>query len=332
MNPNAPPLARDVFSQAMRPGPTYQPTSVVTVLDELAARADDFLLDVGEFENALDVEFPWRNQLVFQSRSLQPEEIETWIQVIRWLAESLLDENVGADRDTRRIRVMLSALGALDVGREGLSVVADRFVGSDVKKSLSYILQTIEAVPQGLDLRAKEWIQEASDKDKAGNFRMLKQALRIPQPRCHSDVATAVFLLWKLEPAGLARLIDSQENILMDILVSSVLREAAPRFSLQVESVKFKFISLSWLETVEHIASDAHAPNVLVQLLLQIAQTPHWKAWLLATYEYPEKGSSRSKALVTALAQLAESQWKDFVAVLSLSTVRGLAEAVADIL
>jgi len=332
MNPDAPPLARDTFLQAIQPGPSREPAVVAAVLARLEAQADGGQLDVDELEEALDAEFPWRNQLVFQSRQLRPEELEAWIQVIRWLVQSLLAADMSAEGSARRVQVLLTALGALDVGSEGLSAVSDRFAGSHVPTSIVSMLQTLGQVPEGLDARSKEWLRGLPGEVKAGNFKMLQQAQRVLQLRFHSDIWTSVFLLWKLEPTELARLINSRDSILLDILVCSVLDANAPLFALQVESITFKFISLPWLERMERICPEIDALGVLEQLLLQVAKTPHWKAWLQATHEHPTAGSGRSRALAEALTQLAEPQWKDFILALALSKSRSSAGAVADIL
>lgn len=332
MNPDAPPLARDTFLQAVQPGPPRVPAVVAAVLAKLEAQANGGQLDVTELEDALDAEFPWRNQLVFESRQLQPEELETWIQVIRWLMQSLLAVDMSAEGSARRVPVLLTALGALDVGYEGLSAVSDRFAGSHVPTSIVFMLQTLGQVPEGLDARSKEWLRELPGEVKAGNFKMLQQAQGVLQLRYRSDIWTSVFLLWKLAPTELARLINSRDSILLNMLVCMVLDVKAPPFALQVESVTFKFVSLSWLERMERICPEVDAFGVLEQLLLQVAKTPHWKGWLQATYEHPTAGSGQSRALAEALTQLAETQWKDFIFALALSKSQGSAEAVADIL
>ena len=332
MNPDAPPLARNTFLQAVQPGPAREPAIVAAVLAKLEVQADGGHLDVGELEEALDAEFPWRNQLVFQSRQLQPEELEAWIQVIRWLMQSLLATDMSTDGSDRRVQVLLTALGALDVGYEGLSAVSDRFVGSHVPTSIVSMLQTFRQVPEDLDARSKEWLRKLPGEVKAGNFKMLQQAQRVLQPRYRSDIWTYVFLLWKLKPTELAHLINSRDSILLDILVCMVLEAKAPLFALQVESVAFKFVSLSWLQRMEPICPEVDPLGVLEQLILQVAKTPHWKAWLQATHEHPTAWSGHSRALAEALTQLAETQWKDFIFALALSTSWGSAEAVADIL
>lgn len=318
--------------QAVQPGPTREPAVVAAVLVKLETLADDGQLDVEELENALDAEFPWLNQFIFQSRQLQPEELETWLQTIRWLMESLLAADMSANGNAKRVQVLLTALGILDIGYEGLSAVSDRFTGSHVPTSIVAILQTFSLVPEGLNTRTKEWLQELSCEVKAGNLKMLQHAQHALQLQFHSDICTCIFLLWKLEPTELASLINSHDCILWDMLLCRVLDANAPLFALQVEKVPFKFISLLWLEHMKQIYPEIDVSSVLEQLLLQVARTPHWKGWLEANYAYPTAGSEHSRALAEALTQLEEPHWKEFISALPLSTLGDSAKAVSDIL
>lgn len=330
MNSNASSLARDTFLQAVQPGPARESPAV---LAKLQAEGEGVLLNVGELENALDTEFPWRNHLVFQSRQPESDELDAWTQTIRWLMQSLLETDMCAEGSVRRLQVLLTALGALDVGCEGLSAVSDCFVGTRVPTGIISMLQRVEQIPEGLDARSKAWLQDLPGQVKKGNFKMLEQAQQeVIQPRFHSDIWTALFLLWKLEPAKLAHLINTQDSIPLAMMVCMVLDADAPLFALQVESVTFKFISLSWLERLKSTSPEVHLLGVLEQLLLQVAKTPYWKGWLHARYEYPVAGSQESRALAEALTKLAEPQWMDFIFALALSTLPGSAQAVADIL
>lgn len=332
MNPNGALLARDTFLQAAQPGPQREPAAVAAVLAKLAAQVDGDQMDMRELEEALDAEFPWRNQLVFHSGEPQSEELEAWIRAVRWLLQSLLAADAIEKGSARRLQVLLTALGALDIGNEGLSAVSCRFAGSHVLTSVVSGLQTLEKVPEGLDARLERWLRELPGEVDAGNFKLLKHAQRVIQPRFGSDVSVAVFLLWKLEPTALSSLINSRKSILFDLLVCEVLDADAPLFALQVDSVAFKFVSLSWLYRREGRCPDGDALNVLRQMLLQVAITPYWKGWLQATYEHPSAMSGHSRALAETLAQVAEPQWSDFIFSLSPSTSRDSAEAVADIL
>lgn len=332
MNQNASSLARDTFLRAVEPGPTHEPAAVAAMFIKLQAESDLVQLNVGELESALDIEFPWRNQLVFQSRQPESDELDVWTQVIRWLMQSLLETDVWTDGGMRRLQVLLTALGALDVGGEGLNAVSDSFAGTRVPTGIISMLQRVEQIPEGLDGHSEAWLQDLPDQVKTGNFKMLQQAQQIIRPSFHSDIWTAIFLLWKVEPAKLAHFINTQDSIPLVMMVCMVLGEDAMLFALQVESVTFKFISLAWLGKLKGTSPEVNLLEVLEQLLLQVAQTPHWKGWLSAIYEHPVAGSLESRALAEALTKLAEPQWKEFISALSLSTSPGSAQAIADIL
>ncbi len=332
MNPHAPQQARDTFLQAMEAGPSREPNVLSAVLDKLEEWDDDWSLDVAELEKGLDAEFPWFNQFVFQSLRPQPEQAEGWAHAVRWLMQSLLAAHISTKCNARRVHVLLTALGVLDVGFEGLNAVSDQLAGTHVPTSIVSMLKMIAVLPEGVDARSKEWLRELQGDVKAGKFRSLQHAQGRLQPRYQSNIWTMVFLLWKLEPTELAGLIQSRESILLNVVVCTVLDANAPMFALQVDSITFKFISLAWLERNERVCPDNDAARVLEQLLLQAALTPHWKAWLEATYEYPDPESGRSRVLAEALTHLAAPQWKDFVLALAPSKSPSSAAAVADIL
>lgn len=332
MNSNASSLARDTFLQAVQPGPAREPAAVAAILVKLQTESDVVQLNVGELEDALNIEFPWRNQLVFQSRQPESDELDVWTQVIRWLMQSLLETDVCTDGSMRRLQVLLTALGALDVGGEGLNAVSDSFAGTRVPTGIISMLQRVEQIPEGLDGHSEAWPQDLPDQVKKGNFKMLQQAQQVIHPRFRLDIRTALFLLWKLEPAELADLINTQDSIPLAKMVCMVLDADAPFFALQVENITFKFISLSWLERMKSASSEVNPLGVLEQVLLQVAYTPYWKGWLHTIYEHPVAGSLGSRALAEALTKLAEPQWRDFISALALSTLPGSAQAVADIL
>lgn len=328
MNPTETPLMRHIFSQAMQLGPSREPVAVAAVFAKHQVDGDRMVLDVGEFEGALDEEFPWRNQFVYQSRPPEPDELEAWIQAIRWLVQSLL----AVDGNELRMHVLLTALGILDVGCEGLGAILDHFVGTQVPAGIISILQRAEHIPESLNERTEKWLQELPGQVKDGNFKVLQDVQRVIQLDPQPDIWTAIFLLWKLEPRELAYLLNTRECALLDVVVCIVLDANAPLFALDVESVMFKFISQSWLERMTVAYPEITQLNIQEQLLLQVAQTHYWRGWLEATYEYPNLDSEESRALAEALTKLAEPQWRDFIFALAPSKLGSSAQAVASIL
>ena len=269
MTPNAHSLARDIFLQAAQPGPSREPAAVATLLARYQSSGDGTLLNVRDLEDALDAEFPWRNQLVFQSRQPEPGELDAWTQAIRWLMRPLLEADIGAESNARRVQVLLTALGSLDVEEEGLSAVSGCFAGTNLPTGIISMLQRVGQPQEGVDaptkewLQAKEWLQDLPDQVKAGNYKMLQHAQRVLLPRFHSDIRTALFLLWKLEPTELAHFLKTRDSIFLDMMVCMVLDANAPIFALQVESLTFKFLSLYWLGRMDNTSPEIEPFRVL---------------------------------------------------------------------
>lgn len=333
MNPDAPPLVKDVFEKAAQPGPVREPAAVAAALAKLASESEDARVDVTALEDALDAEFPWRNQLVSQYRHPDAGELEAWAQAVRWLLDAIVSAQTDSDRDARRLQVMLAALGILDIGGAGLAAVLGRFAGTHVAVSVASLLARVAFLPDELDERSKASIKELTEQIRAGDFKRLQHAQRVVRPNFGADIWSAVFLLWKLDAGQLARILDQRDGFVLAMMVCSVLDSEAPLFALQVQSLTFKFLSMSWLQRLVSAGSGVTAGGVLKDLLLQVAKTPHWKGWLNATYEYPEASSAQARTtLAGALVQLEEPQWRDFLEAVTLSTSRGSPEGLADIL
>jgi hypothetical protein len=152
------------------------------------------------------------------------------------------------------------------------------------------------------------------------------------RPKVNLDTRAAVYLLWRLKPDELSRFICARDSLAFSLVVCEVLEAAAPLFALQVENVPFKFTSVPYLQALDRSLPEVDAHEVLARMLVQVANTPHWRGWLSATYQHPHAGSAESGALASALSQLEERHWSDFIDVAELSTSRGSAEAVAEIL
>ncbi len=331
MNPDVYELTRTIFLQAVQPGPSYEPVCFATELAKFEAQAEDSQLDAKGIEEALDAELPWRNHL-YQSHKLQPEEYDTWIKVIRWLIQSLLSTDIETKGGARRFQVLLTVLGALDVDFEGLNTISEKLSDSPISRIITLTLQALRLAPENLDPQSKECLQKISSEVKDGNLKMLQHAQRLFHLRLQSDIQTPIFLLWKLDPEKLAHLIKSHDSIIFDILVCTVLKANAPLFALQVDSIPFKFISMSWLEIAKSARTQIDAIKVHEKILLQVAKTPYWKGWMQATCEHLVAGTEHYQALAEALTQLAEPQWRDFIFALAPSKSKSSAEYVADIL
>lgn len=332
MNPDVYTLVRTTFLQAEQSGLSYEPLCFAAELAKFEAQAEDSQLDAKGLEDALYTEFPWLNQLSSHSPQLQPEESDTWIKVIRWLIQSLLFVDKDTKGCARRVQMLLTALGALDVECEGLNTISEKLSGSHIPTVITSMLQTLRLVPEDCDTPSKERLQKLSSEVKDGNLKMLRQAQRMLQPRFSSNIQTSIFLLWKLDPEKLKHLIKSHDSLIFDMMVCIVLNANAPLFALQVESIPFKFLSVSWLDRTKSIRTEIDAIKVHAQILLQVAKTPYWKGWLQATYEHLTAGTEYNQALAEALTQLAEPQWRDFIFALAPSKSQSSAESVATIL
>lgn len=333
MNPDAPPIAKDAFEKAAQPGPAREPSAVNVALTKVPSGGEEGHVDVSALEEALDAEFPWRNQLVFQSRQPAAGELDAWAEAVRWLLEAIVSAKIDSEHDSRRFQVMLAALGFFDVSGAGLGVVLDRFAGTHVCASLASLLARAGFLADELNEDSKAFLEELAKQVRAGDFKRLQYAQRVVRPNFGAHIRTAVLLLWKLDAAQLVRILDQRDSFILSMMVCEVVDSETPLLALQVQNLTFKFLSMSWLERLNSAKSGVTAVDVLRDLLLQVAKTPHWKSWLSANYKCPENTGAQARgALAAAFVQLGEEQWRDFIEVVALSTSRGSAESLADIL
>lgn len=167
----------------------------------------------------------------------------------------------------------------------------------------------------------------------AGDYEMLGHVLRHQLVSASSDFYAAVILLWKLSPSNLAAALGSSRDVLKLYLVAETLQRDAPLFAIQVPSAAFKFLAIEPLAEAHRTGSTAHDwTSVLERLLLDIAGTAHWKAWMIALYKYPQQEELPLAALANALTQLTPDHWTSFVDSLSLSYSRQAAQPVCNIL
>lgn len=237
---------------------------------------------------------PWRSERIFKQSSRQLQERKEFVQYGQFTGR-------GRKEALADVHWLLERHGALGAW------LWDPFLNAED------VLQTLFFNPhKDSDLRALSNGKtfETPDDDEEDNVSDGAPSTAVAQDVPAVDGSIA----WKKEQSDM------------------VLDADAPLFALQVESVIFKFISLSWLERSKDIYPEDNSLGVHEQLLLQVAKTPHWKGWLHATYEYPDAGSVESRVLAEALTKLAEPHWRDFIFALALSTSQGSAEAVADIL
>lgn len=167
---------------------------------------------------------------------------------------------------------------------------------------------------------------------RGGDYRELGNLIRHLETNLSPDVHLAVLLLARFAPERLARHIEDRQDVFFSVAVRDALAEDIPKFALSVSDVTFKFVCVSRAAS----ALVQNAPEDLVEtireLLLQVAQTDLWRAWLLDFARYPQLDTVAEKALSEALALLAPAHWSAFVDAVELWTYSGTAGPVAKIL
>ncbi|MHC8398018.1 hypothetical protein ACYZTX_00600 [Pseudomonas sp. MDT1-17] len=142
----------------------------------------------------------------------------------------------------------------------------------------------------------------------------------------------AVMLLAKFAPDRLARHIEESQDVFFSVAVRDALTEGAPRFSLFVSDITFKFVCASPLANTGAASAPEGSVEVVRELLLQVAQTDLGRAWIFAFAQYPQANNVAEKALSGALAQLTAAHWADLLTLSNFGAMGATAGPVSNIL
>jgi hypothetical protein len=176
------------------------------------------------------------------------------------------------------------------------------------------------------------WREDMQAAGRSGDYRKLGMLIRHLNMELSPDIRLAVMLLAKYTPDRLARHVEERRDVLFSVGVRDALADDAPRFALSVSDVTFKFVCTSQLANVGATSAPEGAVEVVRELLLQVAQTGLWRAWIFDFAQYPQADNVAEKALSEALTQLTAAHWADFVDAVELWTHAGTAGPVANIL
>lgn len=177
-----------------------------------------------------------------------------------------------------------------------------------------------------------QWREETQAAGHNGNFSKLGNLIRHLEMKLSPDVSLAIMLLTKFAPDKLARHIEEKQDVFFSVAVRDSLTEDAPKFALLVNDVTFKFVCASPLANARLANAPEGLVDIISKLLLQVAQTDRWQAWLLDFAHYPQAETVAEKALSEALTQLPPVHWSAFVDAVELWTYAGTAGPVANIL
>lgn len=173
----------------------------------------------------------------------------------------------------------------------------------------------------------QEHQEETLAAGRSGDYRKLGGLIRHLEVELPPDVHLAVLLLKRFAPERLARQIEERQDVFFSVAIRNALEEELPLFAQSVNDVTFKFVCASPLADAPEGSVEA-----IRELLLQVAQTDLWRAWLLDFARYPQAETVAEKAFSEGLVQLTPAHWAAFVDAVELWTHAGTSEPVARIL
>lgn len=232
-----------------------------------------------------------------------------------------------------RLQIVLTTLlMSSPSDREVLEVVPQRMARQPLLDGLVMLLKVTDIQSSRHHLGEHQWQEETQAAGRHGDYSQLGNLIRHLEMELPPDIHLAIMLLTKFAPDRLARHIEEKQDVYFSIAVRNALTESAPKFALSVNDVTFKFVCASPLADAQVANAPEGSVDVIRELLLQVAQTELWYAWLRDFARYPRAGTVAEKALSEALTQLLPAQWSAFVGAVELWPYAGTAGSVASIL
>ncbi|QZY95844.1 hypothetical protein [Pantoea dispersa] len=334
MNPAAMSLAQARFLAALAPGVSAAPVSLNQLLTQLSTDSQSQAFDAESICQDTGDEFPFLPHM--NARGTPPDAAASaaWEAAIRWLLSALRNWDVSEANSLNQLRALLGAVTALDANLAGLSSVATQVASTQLITGLRHLIENTDVDPGFNERRFPEFRQQIESLASNGNLKQLGQMVQhmnfFPSP----DFGAAVIFMFNAEPAELAAMIESQDDILFSVLICTVLESQAIVLASRVNNLVFKFISvaISWQD--RSAGPSQSTQSTLQALLLQVAQTSaaDWAAWMQALFKAPGHNTSLDAALGSVLQQLSQAHWTAFFKALSLNYSHRAAAPVANIL
>lgn len=263
------------------------------------------------------------------------EQVQKRVRALGWALHELAVWGPEHPHALYRLQIILTTLlMSSPSDREAVEVVPLRMAHQPLLDGLVMLLELMHTGIQSHRHHFSEhqWQEETQAAGRNGDYSKLGHLIRHLSMEPSPDVRLAAMLVWRFAPDRLARHIDERQDVFFSVAIRDILTNDAPEFALSVNDVTFKFICASPLADVEFADTQEGSVDTVCELLLQVAQTDRWYAWLLDFARYPKVGTVAEKALSTALHQLTVAHWSDFVDAVELWTYAGTAGPVANIL
>ncbi|MBZ9666068.1 hypothetical protein H3221_015045 [Pseudomonas sp. LMG 31766] len=252
-----------------------------------------------------------------------------------WALQEFAFITPGSLQGFYRLQIALTTLAISSASdAEALAAVTQEMVSQPLLDGLESILGATDLDTQG-GYGGRDYPQsrqEAQTLCRGHQYRLLESLIRHQPIFLTSEVRLAVLLLRRFAPQRLARFIEKKQDIFFSIGTRDVLAADAAGFALSVSDLSFKFICAASLADIEEASAPYGSVEDLYHLLLQVAKTDHWRAWISGLVHYPHVGAVAEKALPKALAELGAVHWADFLDAIELWTYAGTVQPVANIL
>ncbi|MFW0890127.1 UNVERIFIED_CONTAM: hypothetical protein MKS84_25960 [Pseudomonas sp. JL1] len=250
-----------------------------------------------------------------------------------WALQELASITPESLHGFHRLQIVLTTLAiSSESDAEAFTAVTQEIIKQPLLDGLESILEVVGVTRSCYRDRDYPGLyEEAQALCHNHQYRLLGSLLRHQPIFFASEVRLTVMLLRKFAPERLARCIEKRHDVFFSIGVRDVLADDAVSYALLVSDLAFKFLCASSLVNVEEASVPRSSAEDLCRLLIQAAESGHWRDFIFGLVQYPHKGTVAEKVLPKALAELSATRWADFLDAIELWTYAGTVEPVTNI-
>ncbi len=313
-------LGRQTFRLALQSG-SFAPVESLNqfLANEKLSEVGIHPADLKSLIEAVHAEFPFLRAEAQCEEKPNDENSVKWCEATRSVLRDLNLWEPGGIAQLNRLRATLAVSQALGIGVAGFLSVSTEIVGNNLIRGLLDLIDQAQIGPFGGHSRRVPDLKEKLKRaEQIRDYRGLESWAQGIGPDLQEDAIAAIAILHQLVPDVLAEAIATKDDPVFSMLVAFVLGDEMIRFAAKVPLVSFKYLSTCRQLALVRLSRESPGwSEDFQQLLLQVANTPDWDAWMVSLFSAPSGGVT-DDALAITLAKLDETHWRGFIKSLHL--------------
>jgi hypothetical protein len=320
----------EIIASATSPGESILPKRLLDAVTKLSQPLN-FLTSFEPTSEPFDAfreDYPAVHLRRCGARSLNPEEMEQAVGLLRWVLQELAVWTRESDPRLVKMTALMVALNEFDWSDAQWSLLPATAVNPSLTKLLCDIMSNyrceIQREPEHRASRTNDFIAALAKADSDGDWGAIAASWQQIETWLHGGLflGQAVPCLACFDLNGLAFAMDKVPKIQTAYLVAKSLSEAnRVRLARASSSWRYRFasvLSIAWGGNA-FTDLDDEARNELTALLMVVSQyADQWRQWMQAFNKNPIRVPALQSALGNALAQAPEYALASYVDSISL--------------